>query len=378
MPSFFLITGTIFASCHAYLFFRMRVAFGGGWWQLPVILGFCLMTAAYMTRRMPPDFISPALFYWVTMTWAGLLLITTTCVLTLDLSRVLVLMWDFATDQNLRAFLRLPRTLPIVLCISLLLAGYAFYTAYAVPAAYLSIQTPKLAPGAKPIRIALMTDVHLSHIVGPERLDRMLEVVRREKPDLLLLGGDIVDRDMLRSEAETALFRDAMPQGTVYAILGNHEVYAGLDNSLSFYKNAGIPLLRNEAVSTHGITIVGVDDPMVAGGSQDALYAREKALLREQDQTRFTLLLRHRPGTPERAAGLFDLQLSGHTHGGQIWPGQLFVRFSGQPGHGLHTVTGEDGTSSFYVSNGTGFWGPPMRLFATPEVTIITLSPSGT
>lgn len=164
-------------------------------------------------------------------------------------------------------------------------------------------------------------------------------------------------------------------------VLGNHEAYSGLQNSLDFTKAAGVQILRNEAAHAGGIVIAGVDDAMfLAGRVKESAAIEEKAasdLLKtldgERARERFILLLRHRPGLYQKIAGLFDLQLSGHTHGGQIWPARYLAQRANGIASGLATLQGEHGESAIYVTLGTGVWGPPMRLFTPPEVTVIDL-----
>lgn len=146
---------------------------------------------------------------------------------------------------------------------------------------------------------------------------------------------------------------------------GNHEAYAGLKDALAFTERAGFVTLRGRAVTVAGLLdVAGVDDPAVASGGS------ERDLLASLPRDRFTLLLKHRPRVDPDAVGLFDLQLSGHTHDGQIFPFTVVVRLAHPTMAGRYPLSQG---SELYVSRGSGTWGPPFRVGAPPEVTIVEL-----
>jgi hypothetical protein len=156
-----------------------------------------------------------------------------------------------------------------------------------------------------------------------------------------------------------------------YAVLGNHEFYAGLDNSLCFIRESGFTLLRSEwEIIGDIITIAGVDDPAGRIRNQ-TIDVPEKQFLSPLPRERFTVLLKHQPKVDRQAAGLFDLQLSGHAHNGQIFPFTLFTRlfYPVKPG-----VLNQFNGSLLYMSRGTGTWGPPARFLSPPEITVFELS----
>ncbi|MEF9427316.1 MAG: hypothetical protein L0956_09160 [Candidatus Mariimomonas ferrooxydans] len=155
-----------------------------------------------------------------------------------------------------------------------------------------------------------------------------------------------------------------------FAVTGNHEFYAGIDNSLDFTKRAGFKVIRGEGLTVSGlINIAGVDDP--AGKNYNLFKdVSEKKLLSGLPREKFTLLLKHRPTTDKSSSGLFDLQLSGHTHKGQIFPFSFITRLY----YPVHTGSSKLTDNSFlYVSRGSGTWGPPIRFLSPPEVTVIEL-----
>jgi predicted MPP superfamily phosphohydrolase len=142
--------------------------------------------------------------------------------------------------------------------------------------------------------------------------------------------------------------------------------YSGIELAAEFLKRAGLTLVRDGWVDVAGITVIGLDDLMASGRG---FFDSERLDGLTFPQGRFTLLLKHRPGVIEGMEGTFDLQLSGHTHGGQIWPFSYVARWVNRRAQGLS----HEGNSVVYVSNGAGFWGPPMRFLVPPEVTVIDL-----
>ncbi|MGZ6222845.1 MAG: metallophosphoesterase, partial [Syntrophales bacterium] len=182
--------------------------------------------------------------------------------------------------------------------------------------------------------------------------------------------GDLVDGQIDTLTEQAMLLRDVQPRYGKFAITGNHEFYAGLDQALDFTRAAGFAVLREEAIAVAGvINIAGVDDPTV-----DALglpqEISETKLLSGLSHRNFTVLLKHRPVVDKDSVGHFDLQLSGHTHNGQIFPFNLVVRRFYQLITGYFNLPND---AHLYVSRGTGTWGPPIRFLSPPEITVIDL-----
>jgi predicted MPP superfamily phosphohydrolase len=229
-----------------------------------------------------------------------------------------------------------------------------------------NITTPKLASGR--VTIAQISDLHLGIMLGEGFLDRVLAKLRELKPDIVVATGDIVDGQGDNLAALARHFQSYAPPLGAYAVTGNHETYVGLENSLRFLRNAGFTVLRGDAAKAGGIVLVGVDDPSAANSGQQAGLDTGKALPQITADD-FIVLLKHQPvvdgGQP------FDLQLSGHIHGGQIFPFVYLTRLA----YGVHTgLTELANGRRLYVSRGAGTWGPPIRLFAPPEITLITIA----
>jgi uncharacterized protein len=247
----------------------------------------------------------------------------------------------------------------------LLVWAYGYLEARWVKLEHITVRTDKLPPGMNGIKIAQISDLHLGLINGKTRLEQIADLLRAEIPDLLVATGDIVDGDMAKNGEIHELLRQIRPRFGKYAVTGNHEFYAGLDQALETIERSGFRILRGETTTVDGVlNIIGVDDP--TGGST----TDEASLLASTQNGLFTLFLKHRPEVPEKSRGLFDLQLSGHTHRGQIFPFGFITGMVYPLQNGLHDL---GGGSKIYTSRGSGTWGPPLRVLSPPEVTIIEL-----
>jgi hypothetical protein len=234
---------------------------------------------------------------------------------------------------------------------------------------HLEVTTPHLPADRDQIRIVLISDMHLGLHMGPGELDGIVARIKQLSPDMLISTGDLVDSSMHRlAGLAEPLSGISTPLGK-YAVLGNHEYYVGLDASERFHRQAGFRLLRQQWTQpTEGLILAGVDDP--AGRRRAAEVRLDEHSVLSQVPEGFVILLKHRPGVADASARRFDLQLSGHTHGGQIWPWHYITYLQFPYVQGLHRLRPG---SSIYVHRGTGTWGPPIRLFAPPEITVITL-----
>ena len=388
--SLFLLTFLLlYSSLHLYLFLKIKGAFALGMGMALVIVVFMVvMVAAPILVHVLERYRWEAfarLFSYVGYSWLGLIFLFCSCALIVDFYRLLI----FAAGGLLRTDLstitlstRLAFFIPALVSMSIF--TYGLFEAGAIRLEQVTITTPKVPREMGTFTICQISDVHLGLIVREERLTKIINLIKQARPDVLVSTGDLVDGQIDDMGGLARLLQAINPPYGKFAITGNHEFYAGLNQALRFTGQSGFTVLRGEAKAVAGfMTIAGVDDP--AGKAFGLVpVPSEQALLAAVPRGRFTLLLKHRPVVDKKAENLFDLQLSGHTHKGQIFPFSLFVKlstigsrtnFSSEAGlvHLGQRRQGRFRDSLLYVSRGTGTWGPPIRFLARPEVTIIKL-----
>jgi predicted MPP superfamily phosphohydrolase len=232
------------------------------------------------------------------------------------------------------------------------------------------IPVPDLPDHLAGMTIAQISDVHVGAIIGTERLEEIVDQVNTLDPDLIVITGDLVDRDAGRFSLMKAPLRRLRSRLGVFAVTGNHEYLANVHAAVGQAGAAGIRFLRNERVTLdNGVLLYGVDDP--TGRRMGHRVPEIEEVVGAEASRAIAILLYHRPVRFERAASLgIDLMLSGHTHQGQLWPLTFISRIPFPRQYGLFRHRG----SHLFVSRGVGTWGPPMRVGAPPEVVLITLN----
>ena len=247
---------------------------------------------------------------------------------------------------------------------------WGYFEARAVGVSHFRVETPLMEPGSEPLRLVQISDVHLGLTLREDRLRHYLELVRAADPDVLVCTGDLVDASFDHLEAAASILADYDPPLGKYGVTGNHDYYAGLENSLRFFREAGFRVLREESVEVDdSLVFAGVDDP--AGGRTGARSLMDEgAALPEGEPEKPVILLKHRPRVQEKSSTRFSLQLSGHSHGGQLFPFTLLADAYHRYDPGLHRLPAG---SYLYVTSGTGTWGPPFRVGSPPEIAVFDL-----
>ena len=240
-----------------------------------------------------------------------------------------------------------------------------------------NLETAKLREGMKTLDIAVISDLHLNSVDLESRLEGALEALGTIQYDLLISLGDLIEVGLDREDWPplAAELAELKPRLGKYAVMGNHEYYTARYGSPGFaekfHREAGFILLRQEAEVVAGvIQLVGLDDRHY-GLPPAKARSIELNLLQQLSPDLFTILLKHRPEVSQTSLGLFDLQLAGHTHAGQIWPFRYMVGLAFDYVRGLYDL---GSGSRLYVAQGTGTWGPPMRVGTQAEITLIRLS----
>ncbi|HEY8073872.1 MAG TPA: metallophosphoesterase [Labilithrix sp.] len=366
---FFLVALLVMGGSHYYVWARLvrDAALPDPWMRIASIaiaaLFVILMSGFFLSRSLPRSAASPLM--WVVYTWLGVLFFLVFSLAVSDLARVVAL-WikDVPPDDPDRR-----------LAISRFFAGAAALAGFGASAVGLAsalspvavtrvkVAIQKLGTSSEGYRIAQISDVHVGSTIGKDFIEGIVARVNALKPDMIAITGDLVDGSVENLAEHVAPLAKLRAKDGVFFVTGNHEYYSGADEWIAHLGKLGVRVLRNEHVKLEGFDLAGIDDPT----------SRESNLRRAlagRDEERACVLLAHQPRSVLEADELgVDLQLSGHTHGGQMFPWNLFVRLQQPFIAGLHKLT----RAQIYVSRGTGWWGPPMRVGAPAEITEIEL-----
>ena len=215
-------------------------------------------------------------------------------------------------------------------------------------------------------KLVQISDVHVGALLRKDWVGQVVDRIRSLSPDLVAITGDLVDGTVDELREHVAPLARIEAKHGVFFSTGNHDHYSGAEAWCAHLPTLGVQPLRNRRVSiAPGLELAGIDDPSGAPDLAKALAGRDPSLA--------LVLLAHQPRQfAEAARNGVGLTLSGHTHGGQIWPFSWLVALAQPYLAGLHAR----GESQLYVSRGTGFWGPPMRVLAPAEITLIRLQPA--
>ena len=260
----------------------------------------------------------------------------------------------------------------VVALVSVIAVGYGL-----VEAASPRVTNTDVALGGLPdqfdgVRVALVSDLHVGPSRGEDFVRKVVDSVNSQNPDVVLLDGDLIDGTVQLVGADLEPLRDlAAPLG-VFAVSGNHEFYAGDGGEwLDFWSTLGIDVLRNERTTIArggaAIDIAGINDATAPAPYEPDLAAALNGI----DPDRFVLLMAHQPKQAVEASDFgVDMQVSGHTHGGQIWPIRYLVPLQQPSVEGLDTIGG----TTLFTTRGAGAWGPPVRVAAPPEIAMLKLT----
>ncbi|MBI5576722.1 MAG: metallophosphoesterase [Deltaproteobacteria bacterium] len=372
--AFFLIYG----GTHAYALHKAHAALGFGWRTtlaaippLAALAGGPLVVYAFGVRGMEGASRAAS---WIAYVWMGLLFFFTWTNLALDAANLVARILTALSGKGARPLVTYGKPAFLALAgLSIALAAYSFVEASHIRLKHFRVATDKLPAGTARIRVAQISDIHLGLMVRHRKAADVADAVRRSAPDILVSTGDLVDGRINHLDGLSEIFREIPAPLGKYAVTGNHEFFAGAGAALDFTRRAGFTVLRGEAVTVGNVLrIAGVDDTVGSRFGQ-AHGRTEEEILGNATSPLFTILLKHRPTLTPAARRGADLQLSGHTHNGQIFPFRILVRFWFPLLYGPYHPG--DGGAILYTSPGTGTWGPPMRFLSPPEVTVIDIEP---
>jgi len=255
----------------------------------------------------------------------------------------------------------------ITIGLALLVSFYAVYEAHKTPKVErLEITDERIK---EPVKFVVASDFHINQSTPDWHINKMVDVINAQNPDYILLVGDVMDDNPDYSKHKFKLL-ERLKAKKIYVSLGNHEYYNRPYAWMIEFFNADFQILHNsgEKIGQSGIYIAGIPDV----GSVNPKYEQT---FNTADESDYKILLSHAPTDfKETDKSKFDIQLSGHTHGGQIFPFQYITK-KANDGY-LAGLYEEDGTK-IYVMKGAGYWGPPMRLLAEPDILVLDLKPQG-
>lgn len=272
-------------------------------------------------------------------------------------------LWTFGIYDLLNLIWKIPFEIAgyVIFLGVILITIYSIYNATTFSIRTVRVESEKIK---KILKIVQLSDLHIGATHRNDFLEKSIEIVNKINPDFVVLTGDLLDGVHHYRGAEfNCLTKINCP---VFFVLGNHEQFLEMNQVYSLLEKTNMTFLRNRSLIHEGIQIIGIDD---TANKRIFLNNFKKIVV---DNNKFTLLLYHRPSVfNEVSKSDVDLMLSGHTHGGQLFPLNILMSIIDGPVEGIH----KKNDSILYVSNGTGWWGPPMRLGSRNEITIINLVP---
>ncbi|HVL84178.1 MAG TPA: metallophosphoesterase [Pseudonocardia sp.] len=372
---FALVVVGIVALIHLYLYRRaVHDVFAGRRARITGALLLAVLTVAVaatflLRRTLDPQAARP--LHHVAYLWLAVALYLGALLAVAELVRLVVRAVHGRRSPERRRFLaRVLAGAAAVLAVATV--GYGAVMARRVRVERREILLDRLDPAFDGFAIAAVSDIHLGPLVDGADLAGFVATINGERPDVVAVVGDLVDGTVAELASYTAPLRDlAAP---AYFVTGNHEYFSGAAGWVEFLPTLGVRVLRNERVEIRRgdavLDLAGCDDRTAARSGVPGHGYDLDAALAGRDPDRPVVLLCHQPVLVDRAARAgVDLQISGHTHGGQLWP-LTHVALLDQPVlAGLVRV----GRTWLYVTRGIGFWGPPARVGSPPEITILTL-----
>jgi predicted MPP superfamily phosphohydrolase len=374
---FFSIALSVYALINYYIFIREWEAGGhNSSWRTFYVAAFLFLSLSYIAgrflERVSLNWFSSALvmigsFWLAAMTYFLLFAFA------IDILRLLNFIVpffpaSFAVDPEVTK--EITALIVVVVVSIIVLAGYINTRTPRVKT--LEVRIPKNSRTVKSMNVVVASDIHLGTIVRKSKLERIVERINALDPDLVLLPGDVVDEDIgpvIRNNLGETLRKIRSKFGVV-AITGNHEYIGGVEPACKYLAEHGITMLRDNSITINdSLIIVGREDISIRGFT-GKIRKPLNELMSELDKSYPIILMDHQPFHLEEAeANGVDLQLSGHTHHGQLWPFNFITKKVYELSWGYK----KKGNTHYYVSCGVGTWGPPVRIGNRPEIVNLKL-----
>jgi uncharacterized protein len=374
---FLLVVITIYALVNTYIFSRALQAIpAGSPYRTWFIIGFWLVASAFVLARFlerayPCNFTE--VITWIGSLWLGAMAYFFFAIVLIDLGRLLNSLFHIFPSAF---YVNYEKTkliaLGVTVCIVFITVLAGFINARLPRIKNLDITIPKTVSGDKTMKIVMASDIHMGTLIAKRRTNWLVNRINSLEPDLILLAGDVVDEDLKpvirRNLGETLSTLKA--RLGVYGITGNHEYIGGVEEACRYLTEHGVKMLRDTSVLVDNrLYLVGREDrdkPRFTGKPRKSL----EEVMQPVDRSYPVLLMDHQPFRLEQAARQgVDLEVSGHTHHGQLWPFNYITKAIYELSWGYKKIGG----TNYYVSSGFGSWGPPIRLGNRPEIVVITL-----
>ncbi len=374
---FFSIFLVVYGLVNYYILLR-------GWQALPkspLLRGsyLCLSlfaVLAFIAGRLVERFSIGAfsdILIWVGSFWLGIMTCLLVSIVIIDILRVINHFFNFFPSFIHINYEKTKLVTALIVVLTTLIVVTAGYINAQIPVVrHVELTIPKKAGDLNSLKIALASDIHLGTIVSNSRIEKMVTMINQLEPDIVLLAGDIVDEDLkpvIANNLGDALAQLTSKYGT-YAITGNHEFIGGVNASVKYLIDHHITMLRDQFVKVEDkFYIVGRDDRSIHQFTTNERKPLED-IMAGMDCNLPIILMDHQPFSLHKVAEhCVDLQVSGHTHHGQLWPFNYITSMIYEISHGYARI----GDTHFYISAGYGTWGPPIRTSTRPEIVEIIL-----
>jgi uncharacterized protein len=343
----------------------------------PYTIVFWIVALSFLGGRLLERFLPPFLshlFIWMGSFWIAAVIYFLIIVVSLDILRLINHFLPFFPSIIMESYSQAKYIISVSAMglVGLLLLG-GHINSLIPRVQTLDLNIAKKAGALKTLKIVAASDIHMGTIVGRSRLDSIVDKINSLNPDVVFLPGDIVDEDLapvIKQNLGEALGRIKTRLG-VYAVPGNHEHFGDINKACAYLTAHGIVMLRDQSVKVgDAFYLVGREDPTVGRFSGHPRKALPE-LMAFVDKTYPVIMMDHQPfNLDEAVAEEVDLQISGHTHYGQLWPVNYIVRSIYELAWGYKKTA----NTHFYVSDGVGTWGPPVRIGNRPEIVSIHLT----
>jgi uncharacterized protein len=385
---FIVILGTVLGLIHLYVWKRLVKDTAAGRVRLAlsaVLVALLVLLVATLLLPRLLGWRESSWFAWPAYVWFGVIAYLFLILLVLEPVRLALRRWVNRDPQGTsetggtaisrRVFLARSSAVAAGAA-SVGLVGTGMASALSPPDLLrIPVRLRRLDPAFNGFRIAVVSDIHLGPLAGRAHTERIVSLINETEPDLVAIVGDLVDGTVAEFGAAAEPLRDLVSSDGAFFVTGNHEYY--VDDTASWLvelERLGVQPLRNENTAIRrgsaAFDLIGVND---VAGEERSDPPDFDSTFSGVDGSRPTVLLAHQPVQVTKAAARgVDLQLSGHTHCGQMWPFHYAVAAVQPSLAGLSTVEG----TQLYVTRGAGFWGPPVRVGAPPDITVVALEPS--